>query len=100
CCCPAAAIVLRELHLLDTAITTESDALHPHRQPGRQLAAPVGHDDEGPHRHAHVADGDRLECAGGRFGGGGVSPGGVGDAGGRGHPVVRVLPREGADPGG
>src|SRR6266436_6966119 len=38
CCCPAAAIVLRELHLLDRAITTESDALHPHRQPGRQLA--------------------------------------------------------------
>src|SRR5439155_5273200 len=49
---PAPAIVLGEIHLHDGAVTTEGDALNPHRQPGRQLAAPVGHDGEGPHRHA------------------------------------------------
>src|SRR5882672_12425257 len=38
-CCfdPAPAVVLRELHLHDRAITTEGDALDPHRQSGRQL---------------------------------------------------------------
>ena len=100
-CCfhPVPAVVLRELHLHDRAVTTEGDALDPHRQPRRQLAAPIGHDDEGPHRHAHVADGNGLECAAGRLGGRGIPVWSVGNAVGRGHPVVRVLPGERADPG-
>src|SRR2546427_1073297 len=59
---PAPAVVRRELHLHDGAVTTEGDALNPHRQPGRQLAAAVGHDDRSEEHTSELQSQSNLVC--------------------------------------